>query len=536
MNGENVLAVDVGTQSVRALVFDPQGNVLAAARVPIDPPYRAEQPGWAEQDPEVYWQALVRACRQVWEAEVVPASLAGMALTTQRASVVNVDGRGRPLRPAILWLDQRRSEGLPRIGGWWGLLFRLAGASHTVAYLQAEAEANWIRLHQPEIWRRTEKYLLLSGYLTHRLTGRFVDSVGSQVGYIPFDYRRQAWAPPRDWKWQAIPVESSQLPELEPPGRVLGHVSSEAAEAVGLPQGLPVVAAAADKACEVLGAGCLEPDVACLSFGTTATVNTTHRRYVEVVPLIPPYPAAVPGAYSLEVQVYRGFWMVRWFVEEFGAAEAARAAEQGATPEALLERLAASVPAGSMGLVLQPYWAPGLRVPGPEAKGAVVGFGGAHGKAHLYRALLEGLAFALREGLERTQRRAGVRARELRVVGGGSQSDLAVQVAADVFGLPAARPHVYEASALGAAIDAAVGLGLHPGFDAAMAAMTRVGRVFEPNLAHAELYDQLYRRVYRRLYPRLQPLYEAIREITGYPPPVWGVTAGGPSAGRRPSR
>src|SRR5690606_20436040 len=125
----------------------------------------------------------------------------------------------------------------------------------------------------------------------------------------------------RDWKWRAIPVEPSQLPDLVPPGDVMGRVSAQAAEATGLPTGLPLVAAAADKACEVLGAGCLEPDVACISFGTTATVNTTHRRYVEVIRLIPPYPSAVPGRYSLEVQVYRGFWMTRWFTREFGSEE-----------------------------------------------------------------------------------------------------------------------------------------------------------------------------------------------------------------------
>lgn len=520
MKGEHLLAIDVGTQSVRALVFDPGGRIQASTREPLDPPYVSEEPGWAEQDPEVYWQAVTRACRRLWQSGVRPESLAGMALTTQRGTVVNVDGGGRPLRPAILWLDQRRSEGVPRIGGLWGLLFALAGAAGTVAYLQAEAEANWIRRHQPEIWRRTEKYLLLSGYLTYRLTGRFVDSVGSQVGYIPFDFRRQAWASPRDWKWQAIPVEPSQLPDLVPPGDVMGQISPQAAEATGLPAGLPLVAAAADKACEVLGAGCLEPDVACLSFGTTATVNTTHRRYVEVIRLIPPYPSAVPGRYSLEVQVYRGFWMTRWFAREFGLEEAAQAAREGVAPEVVLDRLASRVPPGSMGLVLQPYWAPGLRVPGPEARGAIIGFGGVHGRAHVYRALLEGLAYALREGLERTQARTGVRARELRVVGGGSQSDLAMQVAADIFGLPAARPRVFEASALGAAIDAAVGLGIHPDFDTAMAAMTGVARVFEPDPGRAALYDRLYRQVYRPLYPRLRPLYQAIREITGYPPSI----------------
>jgi sugar (pentulose or hexulose) kinase len=239
---------------------------------------------------------------------------------------------------------------------------------------------------------------------------------------------------------------------------------------------------------------------------------------VEVVPFLPSYPAAVPGAYSLEFQIFRGYWMVSWFKREFGLRERQLAEDRGVEPEALFDELVAEVPAGSMGLLLQPYWSPGVRVPGPEAKGAVVGFGDVHTRGHLYRAILEGLAYALREGAERSQRRTGVPLRELRVAGGGSRSDQAMQITADVFGLPASRPHVFEASGLGAAVDAAVGLGLHPDFATAVAAMTRVERTFEPDPERRELYDRLYRRVYRRLYRRLRPLYEEIRDITGYPP------------------
>jgi sugar (pentulose or hexulose) kinase len=188
--------------------------------------------------------------------------------------------------------------------------------------------------------------------------------------------------------------------------------------------------------------------------------------------------------------------------------------------ETLFDELVAQVPPGSMGLTLQPYWSPGVKVPGPEAKGAVIGFGDVHTRAHLYRAILEGLAYALREGKERTEQRSRVPVTELRVAGGGSQSDAAMQITADVFGLPAARPHLYEASGLGAAIDAAVGLGLHPDFATAVAEMTRPGERFEPDAERHALYDALYQRVYKQMYERLVPLYQAIREITGYPSPV----------------
>lgn len=511
---ENLLSIDVGTQSVRALVFDPKGNLLVRQRVPIEP-YFSKAPGLAEQYPHVYVNAMCDAIHGLWEQNTVRLDeIVAVTLTTQRSTVINVDKDGKPLRPAIVWLDQRRTEGLKPIGGLWGLAFLAAGATETVAYLQAEAEANWISKYQPDIWEKTHKYMLLSAYLNYQLTGRFADSVGSTVAYLPFDYKRQTWSRPYDWKWQAIPVQKEKLVDLVSQGKVLGEVTRWAAERFGLREGLPVIAAAADKACEVLGAGCLTPDTACLSYGTTATINTTHEKYIEVIPLIPPYPAASPGKYNFEIQIYRGYWMVSWFKHEFGLREEQAAAELGVQPEELFDDLVREVPPGSDGLVLQPYWSPGLRHPGPEARGAIIGFGDNHTRAHIYRAILEGLAYALREGKERTEKRAKVKIERLRIAGGGSQSDAAMQLTADVFGLPVSRPHVYEASGLGAAIVAAVGAGIHPGFDEAVRSMTRVRDTFEPLPEAQAVYDELYNSVYLRMYSRLQPFYREIRRIT----------------------
>ncbi len=515
MAADTILAIDNGTQSVRALLFDLEGTLLAKSKIPIEP-YYSNQAGFAEQEPLVFWDAVVRACQQLWLLPRVQRErIAAVALTTQRSTLLNVDSEGNPLRPAIVWLDQRRTEGLNPVGGLWGALFRLSGMSGTVAYLQAEAEANWIQTFQPEIWEKTHKFLFLSGYLTRLLTGKFVDSVGCQVGYVPFDYKKQTWAGDSDWKWEAVGVTQDKLPGLIPVASELGRISDEASAQTGIPSGLPLIAAAADKACEVIGTGCLDPHMGCLSYGTTATINTTHTRYREIIPLIPPYPAAVPGRYSLELQVYRGYWMVKWFKEEFGLPEIEKAAALGVEPEDLFDDLVRSAPAGSDGLLLQPYWSPGLRSPGPEARGAVIGFGDVHTRAHFYRAILEGLAYALREGAERTAHRTHVPVTELRVAGGGSQSDAAMQLTADIFGLPAARAHTYEASGLGAAIDAAVGVGLHTDFSSAIDAMTHPGQVFHPSLTAQKRYDRLYREIYLQMYKRLKPLYEKIQDISG---------------------
>jgi sugar (pentulose or hexulose) kinase len=307
------------------------------------------------------------------------------------------------------------------------------------------------------------------------------------------------------------------LSDLVPPSSLLGHITKQASEATGIPEGLPLIATAADKATEVIGTGCVSPDIGCLSYGTTATINTVHRKYIEVIPLIPPYPAAIPGAYNLEIQIYRGFWMVSWFKKEFGQLEQQLAKEASVKPEDLFDKLLQEAPAGSQGLVLQPYWSPGLKVPGPEAKGSVIGFGDVHTRAHFYRAILEGLAYSLREGLERTEKRSKTKIDTLKVAGGGSQSKGAMQITADVFGLPVSKPHIYEASGLGAAINVAVGLNVFPDFESAIKNMSHSGEIYYPDKENHKLYSEIYNKVYARVYNRLRPLYDQIREITNYP-------------------
>jgi sugar (pentulose or hexulose) kinase len=512
-----ILSIDNGTQSVRALLFNESGELVSKGKVEIEP-YFSQQPGWAEQDTELYWSSLGLACEEMWaNTDVKPEQVVGVGLTTQRGTVVNVDENGTALRPAITWLDQRQADIKKPIRGLWGLMFSLLGIRDVVEGFQRKAQAPWLAQNQPEIWQKTHKFLLLSGYLTHRLTGEFKDSIGCIVGYLPFDYKKHKWAGKSDWKWQVVNMKDSMLPELVKPGEVLGYIHDAAARHLGLPVGVPLIASASDKACEIIGCGGIEPHIGCLSYGTTATINTTTKKYLEPVMFIPPYPGAIPDTYNTEVMIYRGFWMVSWFKKQFGLKEQQLGKEQGLSPEVLFDELVNSVPAGSMGLMLQPYWSPGTRVPGPEAKGAVIGFGDVHTRAHLYRSILEGLAYGLREGKEQIEKRSGKKITKLRISGGGSQSDAAMQLTADIFGIPAERPSTFETSGLGAAINVAVGLGLHSNYQVAIKKMTGVGQVFEPNPEAVQLYDQLYKNVYLKMYKRLKPLYKQIKTITGYP-------------------
>jgi len=512
-----ILTIDNGTQSLRALIYDLNGQLKAKEKI-VFTPYFSNHPGWAEQHVSVFWDALCTACQKLWHNQAIDKNrIAGVALTTQRGSVVPVDKEGQPLRPLISWLDQRKTYNISPISGIWQILFKILGVSDTVLYFQREAEANWIYHNQPEIWEKTHKFLLLSGYLTHKLIGEYVDSVACQIGFIPFDYKNLNWVADWDWRWKGLPITPDMLPKLMPPSSTLGYIHKQASIDTGIPEGLPLISAAADKACEVIGSGSLDPSIGCLSYGTTATINVTHSKYIEAIRFLPAYPSAVPNYYTMEIQIFRGFWMISWFKKLVGYSEDKDLTQSGQKLEELFDKLVEEIPPGSMGLMLQPYWSPGVRFPGPEAKGCILGFGDVHTNAHIYRAILEGLAYALREGKEKIEQRTKIPISQLRVSGGGSQSNSAMQVTADIFGLPTIRPHVYETSGLGAAIDAAVGLKFYDDFQSAVTKMTHIGDTFEPNLEHHDMYQALYHSVYKNIYNKLRPLYEKIRDITGYP-------------------
>ncbi len=509
-----IVAIDAGTQSIRAALVDYQGEIHRLVKTPIEP-YFSDEPGWAEQDPEYYWRMLCETTQELL-ADADAQRLAAATLTTQRVTMINVDENGDALRPAIVWLDQRKADIRKVLPAVSFPVLKAARVYPLVEYATQYCRTNWIQQNQPDIWQRTHKVLFLSGYVTHRLTGEFRDSTGNITGTIPFDVKKSDWAGSLDLKWRLFPMEREKLPEVVPPTEHLGVITAAAAEQTGLPEGLPFVAASNDKACDIIGSGCLTPETACISFGTTATINTQTSKYVELRPMLPPYPSAVPGEFYTEVAVVRGLWMVSWFKEEFGLQERLMSADSGQAPEELLEELVRTVPAGSQGLVCQPYWTPGPDLE-PYAKGAVFGFGDVHTRAHLYRAILEGIVFAMKDGARLTEKKNGVPIEALRATGGGSRSDSIMQMTADIFDLPVSRPHTPETSVVGAAMDAAVGMGVYRDIAEAAEHMTRTAEVFTPDPVNRDLYAQLYERVYAKSYEQLRPLYKEIQQVTGYP-------------------
>jgi sugar (pentulose or hexulose) kinase len=514
MNGKYFLSIDNGTQSVRAMVFDGQGQLIAKSKIEIEP-YFSNQKGWAEQNAEYFWNSLCQACLELWpKLSISKELIAAVSVTTQRATIVPMGIDNQPLRPAITWLDQRQVQTKPKLGKLESVIMGIIGAKPLVDLMHAEAEANWIQQNEPEIWKQVHKFLLLSGYHNYKLTGNYKDAVASTVGFIPFDYKIQEWADQKDWKWRAMPIRSEMLPEVLPAGSVLGEITEAAAEQTGIPEGLPLIACGSDKACEVLGTGCIDNETGSLSYGSLATLNITSDKYLEAIPFYPAYPGVIPNTFNIEMMIQRGYWMVSWFKKEFGLQEEQLAKEKNLQPETLFDELLAKVPPGSDGLMLQPYWSPS-NGDGPETRGAIIGFNEDHTRAHLYRAMIEGLTYALRESKELLEKRTKKSISRLVVSGGGSQSDEVMQITADIFGMTVFRPHTFETSSLGAAIASAVGIGLYQDFTYAVEKMTHAGDRFDPIDTNKEIYNDLYHKVYKKMYGNLKPSYEAIKSVLG---------------------
>ncbi|MBF0239284.1 MAG: FGGY-family carbohydrate kinase [SAR324 cluster bacterium] len=510
-----ILSIDCGTQSLRVLMYSPEGDLLAKEQVQYEP-YVSPMPGWAEQDPEIFWNSVCTASLALKEKHPEWfAKVAGVGVTTQRDSMVNVDREGNPLRPVITWLDQRKAKPVYHPSLVTRTVFKTIGMDEPILKSQTDAKCNWIRQNQPDIWLKTHKYLQVSGFLNFRLTGQYIDSIGSQIGHIPFSYKKQKWSSKTDMSRKLFPVERKKLPDLVPPGELIGYISDNAATSTGIAKGIPVIACASDKGCETLGMGVLNEDMASLSFGTTATVQTTTKDYREPQKFMPSYPAPIPGFYNPEIEIFRGFWMITWFKNEFAFQEIQEAEAQGVPAEVVLNNLLKQSPPGAMGLIVQPYWSPGLKT--PSAKGAMIGFGDVHKKAHVYRAVIEGLCYALLDGLQHIESSTGKKMKKLAVSGGASQSAEICQIAADVFNLPLVRGRTHETSGLGAAIVTAVGLKIYPSFKEAINKMVQYDQTFYPIQENVKIYDQMFNRVYQKIYPVLLPLYEEIRDITGYP-------------------
>ncbi len=508
-----VLTIDYGTQSVRAMIYDKEGNEYGKVKLAFEQPYYSHNIGWAEQKPEFYWDHLCRATQRL-KSEVGSLwdRIEALAVTTIRDTVVVVDKDGKPLRDVILWLDKREIKNPENgFGPAFKTLLRMVNMYDIALGQRKTTPCNWLYQNEPETTAKMHKYLLFSGFINLKLTGEMKDSVANQIGKIPFDYRHKRWQGPRALTGPLFDVTRDFMPDLVEPGTIIGHVTDEASRESGIRAGLTVVAAGSDKGCETLGSGIVDSKGASLSFGTTATIQMTSDKYIEPEMFVPSYPAVLPGKWNPEVEIYRGYWMLSWFKSEFAHKEVKQAAELGVSAEELLNTKLKTVPPGCDGLILQPFWTPGIAH--PNARGAILGFADCHTSAHLYRAIIEGIGFGLYDGLLSIQKKMKSKVEFLTVNGGGSQSEEICQITANLMGLPVRKVQTYETSSLGAAITAFTGLGVYKSFYDAVDHMVKTSATFLPDYKEHKFYKSLYKDIYTQIFPNNKKLYDQIKKI-----------------------
>lgn len=506
-----VLTFDIGTQSTRAMLINKKGQIEASSQSVYEEPYFSKQNGWAEQKPDFYFNQICSVSKELCSqnADKLDRVIA-VTLTVIRDTVMCLDKDFRPLRDIILWLDKREAENDEPYGILKKGIFKLVSMEETVKDQARHSACNWIMENEPEIWKKTAKYVMLPTYLNYLLTGRLCDSAANMIGHVPFDYKNRRWMKKTELTRTVANVSDDRLCELVPSGTVVGKIKDDIAEMMGLPKGLELIATGSDKGCETLGLSVLGDDKAAISFGTTATVQMTVKDYFEPQKFLPAYPAVPNDMYNPEFQVYRGFWMVSWFVKEFAAEERAEAEEKGWSVERVLDSYLEAVPPGCDGLLLQPYWTPGIS--NPLAKGSIIGFSDVHTRHHFYRAIIEGIDLALYDGLKTMEKRSGKTVKEIFVGGGGSKSKAVCRILADVMGLPVKRIQTHEACGIGSSMVAFIAKGEFSDYEAAMKEMIQVSKVYEPDMKNHELYMSIYSNVYSKMYGRLEPLYKKMRK------------------------
>jgi sugar (pentulose or hexulose) kinase len=487
-----VLALDAGSQSARALLFDPRGQVLAKAGRPYQPMRHPEE-GAVEQEPADIRDCLiasVAACLQQWGGDV--SRIAATALTTQRNTQIPCDADGAPLGDGVSWLDRRTAGASSEPSALLRTGLKLLGDRAMIPRLLSKSVARLWRERDPEMLGKVRRIAPLEAWLTHELSGRMAMAPGGMAGVLPSSLRRRSWATSARY-CRLLGFEPGWLVDIVEAGQQVGGISAKAAEATGLPEGLPVFACGGDKQAEALGAGVRlgVPGVAAISMGTASSIMFPWPKALESGAYHwVTFCSCEPGSWQMEYMLFRGMWTVAWFARQLGADLAPRAQEEGRAVEALLCEEAEAVPVGSEGVLTWPRWSPTLQ--DPDETGTVIGLRETHTRAHMFRSLLEGIAFDLKRGLRILEGATGARIHELRVGGGGSRSDLVVRILADVLNLPLLRPPSEELAARGAAMVAAVGGGLHPSMDAAVAAMVPEAPRIEPDPGNVARYARVY--------------------------------------------
>jgi sugar (pentulose or hexulose) kinase len=471
MKRSYLIGVDCGTQSAKVVVYDDLGNAVSSGQRALQPMSRPRH-GVAVHPGDDLWESIAAASRDAMAGFTGdPRDIAGVGLCPIRCCKAFLNADGSLTEPMISWMDDRAYQ-------------PYRPSDPTVAYATTS-----------------------SGYLAHRFTGEFRDTAANNILLQwPID--------PGTWQWSDDPslyeqfaVTRNMLFELQMPGDVIGPLTAAAAQATGMPAGIPVVATANDKAVEMLGAGPLGATTALVSLGTYIAAMVPGNHYYGDPANFWTNFACLPNRYVYESNgVRRGMWTLTWFLDLLGDEVAERAASLGLSREQYIEREAATVPAGSEGLMTVLDWlAPTDK---PFRKGSMIGFDARHTRGHIYRSILEAIALSMRFHVDAMCGELGIRLDDIVVSGGGANSALFMQIFADVFGIPAARNVHGGGASLGSAICAASATGVHADIEVAAARMTGDRESFAPNAASADVYRRMSETIYHDIRNSTDALFE----------------------------
>jgi xylulokinase len=489
----HVLGIDVSTTATKAVLVDDGGRVAAVGTAQYD--YSVPAPLWSEQDPDLWWNGAQAAIREAMaSAGIGGADVAAVGLAGQMHGAVLLDDADRVLRPAILWNDQRTAAECDEIRDRVGRRRLIAITGNDALTGFTAPKLLWVRRHEPEVWQRIAHLLLPKDFVRHRLTGDHAVDRADGAGTILFDLAARDWSPE---VVDALEIDAAWLPKTAEGPDVTGTVTAAAAESTGLAPGTPVVAGGGDQAATAVGVGAVDPGVVALSLGTSGVIfAATDRPLVEPEGRVHAFCHAVPDRWHLMSVMLSAAGSLRWFRDTLAPG----------VPFDELAGEAGRAPAGSDGLWFLPYLT-GERSPHPDplARAAFVGLTVTHERRHLARAVLEGVAYGLRDGLDQIVATGVPAPSQIRASGGGIASNVWRQVLADVLGAEIATVSTTEGAAFGAGLLAAVGAGWFASVEEAVARAVRLTVVAEPGpdaAAYAAGID-----AYRELYPALAPVF-----------------------------
>ena len=505
-----LLGIDVGSSSVKTALFDTEGKMIALSINEYE--LIMPSPNIVEIEPDTFWQKLKMGVRGILTtSKARPEQIKAMAISSQGETFITLDKRGQPLRRAIFWYDNRATKEVDILADKFDrkTAYHITGMPEIIP-LWSASKLLWLRENEPDVFSRAHKFLLVEDYLIYRLTGQYVGEFSCYPSTMILDIQNKCW-----WSdmLDVIGLDPGKLVELRESGQPVGPLTTEAAKDLGLAPETLVATGGYDHAAGAIGSGNTQPGVVTETTGSALVVNTTVAKPTFDPKLrVPCQYHSIPDRYFLSSFSETGGMAFKWLRDNFCLEEQQQAEKDGIkTAFAFMDDGADEIPAGSEGLILLPHLSGALCPEGnPNARGVLFGLALKHGKKHLTRAFLEGIAFMLRRHIEAVEE-VGVNVEEVIGIGGGARSRIWGQIKADVLNKPVVHLETEEQSLLGAAILAGYAAGIYGDLETASHQMVKTRATAEPNPKNVAIYQELYER-YGKIYERLADVFPKLRD------------------------